>query len=208
MTSRIRVTFSIDGPMQFTGHLDLVRAWARLLRRAKLPVLYSQGFNPQPKINLAAALPLGFTSSCELIDILLDEELSLEEIEKRLAANAMPGLLITNVQMVDPAEKTLQSQLLSIEYRVTLDITKDLEEKITALLAADTIPLIRRGKSYDLRPLLESIRIIDKITLEIRLMAKPGKTGRPDQVLEALGLDPLSIPIHRTRLVFKSSQTE
>lgn len=200
MISRIRVTFSKDGPMQYTGHLDLARTWARLLRRAKLPVVHSQGFNPQPKINLAAALPLGFTSNCEMIDIWLEEEFPLEEVEKRIFNASPPGLAVLQVQSVDPSDKTLQSQLESIEYEVTVENALGLEEKIQALLSAETLPRERRGKSYDLKPLLESIWVIDDQTLGMRLTSKPGGTGRPDEVIEALEIDPLSVEINRTKI--------
>jgi radical SAM-linked protein len=69
---RIQITFSKTGAMRFTGHLDLHRAWERTFRRAALPLAYSQGYNPRPKMNLASALPLGFTSECEVIDVRLE----------------------------------------------------------------------------------------------------------------------------------------
>jgi len=66
---RIRVKFAKTEPMRFTSHLDLYRAWERLLRRADVPLVFSQGYNPRPRIQLAAPLPLGITSNCEIIDI-------------------------------------------------------------------------------------------------------------------------------------------
>ena len=62
--------------MRFTGHLDLHRAWERTFRRAGLPLAYSQGFNPHPRLNLASALPLGFTSEGEVIDVWLEQDLA------------------------------------------------------------------------------------------------------------------------------------
>ncbi len=59
---RLRLTFAKTAAMRYTGHLDLHTTWERTLRRARLPLAYSQGFHPQPKIQLASALPLGFTS--------------------------------------------------------------------------------------------------------------------------------------------------
>ena len=57
---RVRLTFTKQGALRYTGHLDLHKILERSIRRAKLPLAYSQGYHPQPKINLAAALPLGF----------------------------------------------------------------------------------------------------------------------------------------------------
>ncbi|MFN2265763.1 MAG: TIGR03936 family radical SAM-associated protein, partial [Anaerolineales bacterium] len=66
-TMRIRVKFAKTEPMRFTSHLDLYRAWERLLRRADLSLVFSQGYNPRPKLQLAAPLALGITSQAEII---------------------------------------------------------------------------------------------------------------------------------------------
>jgi len=89
---RIQVIFSKTDHMRYTSHLDVHRTWERTLRRARLPLAYSQGFNKRPKINLAAALPLGFTSSCEIVEFWLDGDPSKNEIESRLKEAAPPGI--------------------------------------------------------------------------------------------------------------------
>jgi radical SAM-linked protein len=198
----MRVHFSKGGPMRFTGHLDLMRAWARLLRRAALWVAHTQGYNPQPRLNLAAALPLGFTSECELIDIWLKEPLAPEEFLARAAAAVPPGLTVHAAREVDLKAKSLQSQLLATAYRVALTPSPDLAAKVNALLGATSLPRERRGKEYDLRPLIEDIWLAEE-ALGMRLAARPGATGRPDEVLFALGLDALSYHIHRTHLFFQ-----
>jgi radical SAM-linked protein len=78
MTIRIRISFSKFGAMQYVGHLDLHKSWERTFRRSGLPLEYSQGFHPQPHLNLACALPVGFTSQCELLDAWLEQELPLQ----------------------------------------------------------------------------------------------------------------------------------
>ena len=77
--------------MRYTSHLDVHRTWERTLRRARLPLAYSQGFNKRPKINLAVALPLGFTSDCELVEFWLDGTPTLSEVESRLREAAPSG---------------------------------------------------------------------------------------------------------------------
>jgi hypothetical protein len=72
--ARYRITFSKTEAMRFTGHLDLHRTWERTFRRAGLPLAYSEGFNPHPKINIGAALPLGCLSRGDLIDAWLERE--------------------------------------------------------------------------------------------------------------------------------------
>lgn len=77
---RLRLTFAKTDAMRFTGNLDLHRTWERTIRRAGLPLAYSQGFHPQPRLNLASALPLGFTSQFEMVDVWLENEMPLEQI--------------------------------------------------------------------------------------------------------------------------------
>ncbi|MCX6060238.1 MAG: TIGR03936 family radical SAM-associated protein, partial [Chloroflexi bacterium] len=81
---RARITFSKQGALRYTGHLDLHRLWERAMRRAELPLAYSLGFHPQPKISIASALPLGFSSLGEVLDVRFSEELSAHEIASRL----------------------------------------------------------------------------------------------------------------------------
>ena len=77
-----------------------------------------------------------------------------------------------------------------------------LEERIEALMGADSLPRERRGKMYDLRPLVERLWIEPGNAIGMQLVARPGAMGRPDEVLLALGLDPHNARIHRTDLVF------
>jgi radical SAM-linked protein len=87
---RIRITFVIQGALRYTGHLDLHKLWERAARRAELPLAYSQGFHPQPKMNMAAALPLGFSSRCEVMDMKLEQDIQLENLPTRLN-NTLPS---------------------------------------------------------------------------------------------------------------------
>src|SRR5512139_3345190 len=98
---RIRIIFSKTDAMRFTGHLDLHRTWERLVRRAGLPLAYTQGYSPHPRINLASALPLGFTSDCEVVDIWLEVEMPSGEVRLALTQAAPPGISILDVTPVD-----------------------------------------------------------------------------------------------------------
>ena len=106
---RLRITFTKQGALRYIGHLDLHRLLERAMRRADLPLSYSQGFHPQPKISLAAALPLGFSSRAEVLDARLNEELPTEEIFTRLKDNLPPDIKVTDVQSVDERLPALPS---------------------------------------------------------------------------------------------------
>jgi radical SAM-linked protein len=159
MAMRIRIAFSKTDAMRYTGHLDLHRAWERTFRRAGLPLAYSQGFHPQPKLNLACALPLGFTSECERIDAWLEAVRSPDEVQSALAGALPPGIHIHSLEEVDPKTPALQTLVQSVEYWVTLlDPLPDLDARLARIVSAASLPRQRRGKAYDLRPLIESIR--------------------------------------------------
>jgi radical SAM-linked protein len=208
---RIRITFAKNGALRYVGHLDLHKMWERIARRAGLPLAYSQGFHPQPKIQLAAALPLGFSSSCELVDLWIKGEADLSGLPADLQGTVPPGLKILDVASVDEKGPPLQTQILSAEYEVTLPAETELDglaRQLRSITEADSLPRERRGKAYDLRLLIEALELIGldsqgKARLFMRLSAREGATGRPEEVLDALGIPLDGAQVERTRLIFK-----
>jgi radical SAM-linked protein len=207
---RVRITFTKQGALRYIGHLDLHRVWERAMRRADLPISYSQGFHPQPKISLAAALPLGFSSRAEVLDVRLNEDIPTEEISTRLKDNLPPDIKVTNVQSVDERLPALQTLVLSAAYDVHLTEPVDgseLKRRVEALMNTESLIRERRGKTYDLRPLVEMLSIITQADgsawLKMTLSAREGATGRPEEVLSALQIEPETARVERTRLIFK-----
>lgn len=194
--------------MRFTGHLDLHRAWERIFRRARLPLAYSQGFSPHPRINLASALPLGFTSEAELVDVWLEEDLPLDEIAKALQRAIPPGIQITEIQSVSERLPSLQSSLVSSEFVVTfLEDQPELKEQVQHLQETASLLRTRRNKPYDLRPLIEALEVLPSTAegsphLRMRLSARDGATGRPEEVLDCIGIPAEECRVHRTALFF------
>jgi radical SAM-linked protein len=209
---RIRISYAKMDALRYAGNLDIHKIWERLFRRAHLPLAYSQGFHPQPRINQAAPLPLGFSSQAELIDVWLEEDIPLESVQTALVKTAPPGLIIHTVTLADMRAPALPTVVRSSEYVATLVDPVDIEtlkSNVAALLASAEIRRLRRGKTYDLRPLIEDISIISEPgqppQLFIRLSVRESATGRPDEVLMELGLDPFATQIERTRLVMETS---
>ncbi|MBL8099158.1 MAG: DUF2344 domain-containing protein [Anaerolineales bacterium] len=207
---RVRITFTKQNALRYIGHLDLHSLWERAMRRAELPLAYSQGFHPQPKISLAAALPLGFSSRGEVLDVRLNENVPVENIAKQLSENLPHDIKILNVEEVDEKLPALQTQVLSASYDVKLTepvTPSELKRRVESIMMAESIIRERRGKSYDLRPLIEMISIINEANgtawLKMTLAAREGATGRPEEVLSALGIEPETTLVERTRLIFK-----
>lgn len=180
------------------------------MRRADLPLSYSQGFHPQPKISLAAALPLGFSSRAEVLDVRLNEEINAEEISTRLGNTLPPDIKVTDVKAVADNLPALQTLTLSAAYDVHLTEPVDgseLKRRVESLMMTESIIRERRGKSYDLRPLVELLSVITMADgtswLKMTLAAREGATGRPEEVLAVLGIAPETARVERTRLIFK-----
>jgi radical SAM-linked protein len=208
---RIRITFSKTGALRYIGHLDLHRMWERASRRAGLKLAYSQGFHPQPKIQLASALPLGFSSRCEVADLWLENPPNPAEIPSMLQGAVPPGLVIQQAIQVEERGPALQTQVVSAEYEITLLDEADRNElglRLAAVMEAACLPRERRGKPYDLRPLIEAMRLQDEVTLFLRLAARESATGRPEEVLDQLQIPLENTRIERTRLLFKPESVE
>lgn len=209
--NRYRITFTRDSSIRFVGHLDLAKTWERILRRAGLPVAYSQGFHPQPKITFASALPVGCTSEAELMDVVLTGPLDPSVMRQRLEPTLPAGLGITSIVEVPLDAPALQAALRWAEYRVTVETDESREQveaRVQALLAASTLLRERRGKRYDLRPLVLALSVESvqpsTVHLVMRLLADANVgTGRPDEVVAALGWGDVPLRIHRRRLGFE-----
>ncbi len=189
---RYRIGFAKLPAMRFTGHLDLHRSWERTLRRAGLPLAYSQGFSPHPRIHLASALPLGYTSECELADVWLEQDWDPQAILQAVRLAAPPGLGIESVNRILAAEPALQQQVRAAGYRVRLEAeaSEGIEARVGSLMQATALPRERQGKHYDLRPLIEELGVERQedgsVWLVMRLAAREAATGRPEEVLLAL----------------------
>ncbi len=206
---RYLIRFEKTPAMRYTGHLDLHRTLERTLRRADLPLAYSSGYTPHPRLSLAGALPLGCTGQAELAEIWLEHEVEPGEALTRLQHAQPPGLRVLEVLRLPPELPALPSLVVAAEYQVTLlegPPPEALAARAGALLAAPSLPRLRRDKAYDLRPLIEHLEVASEqgqAHLRMRLSAREGASGRADEVLRALECDPAAARIHRTRLILR-----
>jgi radical SAM-linked protein len=209
--ARYRIAFDKTEAMRFTGHLDLHRTWERTFRRAGLPLAYTEGFSPHPRLNLGAALPLGCLSRGDLIDAWLESEREPAEVEAALRSAAPPGIRIERVTRLEPGEPVLQSQILSSWYEVESEAFPEpgeMARRIEELLTRPELIRERRGRRYDLRPLVEELQFdAARSVLRMRLSAREGAFGRPEEVLQALGLEASNALAVRTGLVLADPVT-
>lgn len=207
---RYRIEYAKDGPLRYTSQLDVARIWERVFRRVGLPLIYSQGFNPRPKIQLAVGLPLGYASRCEIVDVWLRQEIAdPQPTVVALNAASPQGLSITGIQPVDVRAPALQGIVRSAAYWVTFRDPVDVEtltQQVADLLAKRELWRERRDKRVDVRPLIDHLRLVlnPEVGVEMVLAASQTRgTARPDDVLQALGLELSNTLVTRTAVTFE-----
>ncbi|MFC2049685.1 TIGR03936 family radical SAM-associated protein [Chloroflexota bacterium] len=209
---RLRLNFSRGEELKFLSHLDLMRLWERALRRAGLPLAYSEGFSPHPQIALAAPLSVGVTSQAELMDVFLSRWVPPQSFTAQVHTQLPRGIDLLEVWPVGPKAPSLQSQIRFIEYKVEVKAEQgreELESALQSFLSAKEIPWHHfrdtGARHYDLRALVDNLWLIDchdsLCVLGMRLRCDEKGAGRPEQVAKALGFSQHPESIHRTKLI-------
>ena len=213
---RLRIRFSRGQEVKFISHLDIMRLWQRALIRAGISLAYSEGFNPRPRISLAAPLAVGVTSEAELMDIILTKPASPHFFTAAVNQQLPPGIEILQVYPTAPTMPSLQSQVRYAEYKVELETEngqKDIESALNSLLSAKNLPWQHQRdtgpRSYDLRTLVDDLWLIDwrngYCAIGMRLRCDNSGSGRPEQVAAALGFTHYPQSLHRTKLILRTS---
>jgi radical SAM-linked protein len=189
----------------------MMRFWERAMRRAQLPVSYSEGFSPHAQIALAAPLPVGLTSEGEVLDLFLKERIEPEQVRARVQEQLPAGMRLTAIEEVESNAPSVQSLVRAVEYRLLLNEDADRAEiaaRIAAFLALESFPWEHKRekdvKRYDLRPLVVSLSLEEHEgapVVDAVLRAVETASARPDQLASALKLLDKVTGIHRVRLV-------
>jgi radical SAM-linked protein len=142
-----RIKYAKRGRVRYISHLDVMRALIRAFYRARLPLAYTEGFNPRPKLTMGPALPLGYESETEFADIALAQQIPPETLQENLKAVLPEGLDLLAAEPVEPSSPRL-SNASSVLYMVKLrrDLWKDIEQQIQEFAARDTAPVERVRK--------------------------------------------------------------
>jgi radical SAM-linked protein len=212
---RLRIRFSRGEELKFISHLDIIRLWIRALRRAQIPLEYTEGFSPHPRISLAVPLSVGVTAVNELMDISITKVVSPHWFVDTVNRQLPEGLKVLEATPISPNVPSLQSQVRFTQYQVAVRTDKSEEEVKTAidnLLTVENIPWHHERdtgrKSYDLRSLIDDIWLIESkpssCVLGMRLRCDETGSGRPEQVTLALGFAEYPESIQRTKLLLGS----
>lgn len=214
---RMRLTYSVEGALIYVAVLDLGRMWERLLRRAGVPLAYSQGFNPHTRLQFAAPLPVGYSSECELLDVWLRRSVHPGDIVAPIRAQSPRGLTLHGVVEVPLRAPAPQSSVRLATYRVRLHMRAgcaSISESLARFLAQESAVRTRnrkgRQQDYDLRQLVQHVTHVGEVggehELSMILACGPGGSGRAEEVLAALDLPVESYSVHRTHLVWGDAE--
>lgn len=199
--SRLRVRFSKHGKVRFTSHRDVARIWERSLRRTRVPVTYSEGFNPRPKIAFGLALPTGYSSDAEYLDVEVDPTWAAGVDHGALAdalTAALPeGMATLAVAALGAGEPSLQHAVTSCTWRIEAtgaDAT-DVSAAVSRALRGSELLVERERKGRlsvdDIRPAVLSVEVQADTGGGVRLVADLGtqpRAVRPAELLASLEL--------------------
>jgi radical SAM-linked protein len=204
------VRYAKRGPVRFVGHLDLARSFDRAVRRAGLPVCYSEGFNPRARISFAAPLPVGVQGEAEWCVIDLERPLAPAEVQARLEPQMPPGIHLWGVEVRPRGKRSPTADVTQAEYQAVLGLGAPAPEMLRAaaaeLLAAEELPVERETKRLqgvqDIRPGLLNLEITqnEPPVVAMRVRIAEGQTAKPDEVLRLLARQlglPGDLPVDR-----------
>jgi radical SAM-linked protein len=180
VVQRIRIRYAKRGRLRFTSHRDFARAFERALRRAEVPMGYSAGFSPHPKISYANAAPTGTASEAEYVEVSVISRVDPAAVRLALDTALSPGLDI--LEVVEAGPGSLADRLQASHWRISLPGADPavLAAAVEVFLAADEVPVQRLTK--------DGIRTFDARGAVARLAASSGTTelGTPCAILDAV----------------------
>jgi radical SAM-linked protein len=201
---RLRIRFCKVGKIRWTSHRDLARMWERAFRRVELPLAYSEGFSPRPKVSFGLALPTGHESVAEFLDVELTElgDVDLGTLPGTLSSALPVGVDANVVAVLAPGSPSLQEDVASCSWRWTAAAAdgaavvgaEEMRVRVERALAAPELRITRTRKGVevveDVRPGILSLEVVeesaDGVVLAAELAAAP-RAVRPAEVLTALG---------------------
>jgi radical SAM-linked protein len=165
VVQRVRIRYAKRGPLRFTSHRDFARAFERAIHRAGVPIGYSQGFTPHPKISYASAAPTGVASEAEYLEVGLRERVDVDLLARALDAALSPGLDV--LEAVEAGPGSLSDRIDASSWRIELPGVgvDDLRPAVEKFLAADEVPVERMTKqgrrTFDARAAVIMTRVRD-----------------------------------------------
>jgi radical SAM-linked protein len=190
-TFPVRLRFTKRGPVRFISHRDVARAFERAFRITQLPLAFTEGFAPRPRVSFGLALSVGYESDAEYLDVALTRPVGLEKIGPELSEALPSGIGVTGATALADRAPALQEAITAAEYRVTVaSAPSSLAAAVTEALDRAELPVtrIRKGREIaeDVRPAIRRLTCLDTNILDLEVATQP-RGVRPTEVVAALG---------------------
>jgi radical SAM-linked protein len=186
----VRLRYTKRGKVRWTSHRDVARAMERAFRVTQLPLAFSEGFSPHPRVSFGLALSTGHESDGEYLDLVLAENVDLDAMCLSLSDALPSGIDVTGVAPLVERAPALQEAVTAVTWRVQLGVATDVRVQIAAGLASPTLSTTRRRKGRDViedvRPVVRRITVLDDTSVEMELNTQP-RSAKPGDVLAAIG---------------------
>jgi radical SAM-linked protein len=186
----VRLKYNKLGKIRWIGHRDVARAMERAFRVVQLPLAFTEGFSPHPKVSFGLALSTGHESEAEYLDLVLAEDVDLDVLPDTIAEALPTGMAVVGAERLVDRAPALQEAVTVVTWRVELAPVAETRERVAAGLAAPTLETMRRRKGRDVvedvRPVIRSIDVHDDTTVEMELHTQP-RSAKPGEVLAAIG---------------------
>ncbi|MFH0980581.1 MAG: TIGR03936 family radical SAM-associated protein [Planctomycetota bacterium] len=189
---RYAVDFAVGGDVRFCSHRDMMRLFARAMARAELPVRFSAGFNPHPKLSLIPPRPVGVASEGDRLVLELTQDLEADELLRRLSATLPRGITLLQARRLVEAEKCLPHRVCYVVAVPHADL-EALRSRATHLPGSGPIFVQRvdkkmgQPKRVDIAPYIESLALTPE-GIAMTLLATREGTAKPSEVCAALGI--------------------
>ena len=196
---RYRIRYSKEGAAKFISHLDMLRTFERVVRRAGIPVSFSQGFNPHPRFSFGFPLSVGVSGLEEYVDIDLDTAVSPEEVAQALDRAMPPGMRVAGARPVEEGAPSLMASTEQSAYIIRVDSkcstgAGQLKGCLEELLKSPEVNVMRRKKDgrdipFNIRPGLLHLAAReegDAVVLEMELVTSSSFNVRPREVIAAI----------------------
>lgn len=207
LTVRYRMKFTKMGRFRFLSHLDLMTLFQRAAARARVPIVFSQGFNPHPKISFGPALSVGVESSSEYLDMEIGRYIEPQEIRNALKHVLPEEIGILESRVISSKAPSLSGSIGRYIYDVNVPalFAGNLEERVKSFLSQTSLIVVKEGKQKELRPCIESIAVRSgeiAVVLEIVLIDQDQFKPRfQDVVMQLFSLGTEQLQAFRVRRV-------
>ncbi|WP_296964274.1 TIGR03936 family radical SAM-associated protein [uncultured Eubacterium sp.] len=184
---KIRIRFEKQGQMKFIGHLDMVRYFQKVMRRANVDICYSEGFSPHQKMSFAAPLSVGVISKGEYFDIEVNSSLSSKEMIKNINAQNVEGVKVVSYKELPEGAKNAMSIVAGADYFVYTDLFT--EEQVNDFYAQDEINILKKTKKsekiVDIKPMIHEMKF-NEDGIFMKVSQGSAANLKPDLVMSAL----------------------